>query len=100
MRREASRLTTVTVEVTELVERADTAITFVSDMFSARLYRLAASKVGVPEYKNLVNEKLKTAEGLYHFLIEEFHQSRGFVLQLMVVIILLIELGYLFHGKI
>lgn len=99
MRREASRLTTVTVEVTELVERADTAIKFVSDMFSARLYRLAATKVGVPEYKNLVNEKLKTAEGLYHFLIEEFHQSRGFVLELMVVIILLIELIFLFRGK-
>jgi hypothetical protein len=99
MRREASRLTTVTVEVTELVERADTAIKFVSDMFSARLYRLAASKVGVPEYKNLVNEKLKTAADLYNFLIEEFHQSRGFILELMVVIILLIELGYLFRGK-
>ncbi len=99
MRREASRLTTVTLEVTELVERADTAIKFVSDMYSARLYRLAASKVGVPEYKNLVNEKLKTAEGLYNFLIEEFQQSRGFVLELMVVIILLIELGYLFRGK-
>lgn len=53
------------------------AIKFVSDMFLARLYRLAASKVGVPDFKNLVNEKLKTAEGLHHFLIEEFHQSRG-----------------------
>src|SRR5271167_4026545 len=41
MRAEASRLNSVTVEVTELVERADTAIKFVSDMFSARLYRLA-----------------------------------------------------------
>src|SRR5271167_3984937 len=41
MRGEASRLNSVTVEVTELVERADTAIKFVSDMFSARLYRLA-----------------------------------------------------------
>jgi len=99
MRSEASRLNTVTVEVTELVERADTAIKFVSDMFSARLYRLAATKVGVPEYKNLVKEKLKTAEGLYHFLIEEFHHSRGFVLELMVVLILLIELIYLFRGK-
>ena len=99
MRQEASRLNGVTVEVTELVERSDTAIKFVSDMFSARLYRLAASKVGVPEYKNLVNEKLKTAEGLYRFLIEEFHQSRGFVLELMVVIILVIELFYLFRGK-
>jgi hypothetical protein len=99
MRGEASRLSSLTVEVTELVERADTAIKFVSDMFSARLYRLAAAKVGVPEYKNLVKEKLETAEGLYRALIDEFHQSRGFALELMVVIILLIELVYLFRGK-
>ena len=99
MRSEASRLNSVTVEVTELVERADTAIKFVSDMFSARLYRLAAVKVGVPEYKNLVKEKLHTAESLYRALIDEFHQSRGFVLELMVVIILMIELVYLFRGK-
>ena len=99
MGREASRLNSVTVEVTELVERADTAIKFVSDMFAARLYRLAASKVGVPEYKNLVNEKLKTAENLYRFLIDEFQQSRSFVLELMVVIILIIELIFLFRGK-
>ena len=59
MRAKASRLNSVTVEVTELVERSDNAIKFVSDMFSARLYRLAAAKVGVPEYKNLVNEKLR-----------------------------------------
>src|SRR5271166_1174382 len=72
MRGEASRLSSVTVEVTELVERADTAIKFVSDMFSARLYRA---------------------------LIDEFHQSRGFMLELMVVIILVIELVYLFRGK-
>ncbi len=99
MRGEASRLNSVTVEVTELVERSDNAIKFVSDMFSARLYRLAAAKVGVPEYKNLVNEKLHTAEGLYRFLVDEFHQSRGFILEVMVVIILVIELVYLFRGK-
>jgi hypothetical protein len=99
MRAEALRLNSITVEVTELVERSDTAIKFVSDMFSARLYRLAAAKVGVPEYKNLVNEKLRIAEGLYRSLIDEFHQSRGFVLEVMVVIILVIELVYLFRGR-
>jgi hypothetical protein len=99
MGHEASRLNSVTVEVTELVEHADTAIKFVSDMFAARLYRLAASKIGVPEYKNLVNEKLKTAGDLYGFLVDEFHQSRGFVLEVMVVIILVIELVFLFRGK-
>ena len=99
MRSEAQRLNGITVEITELAERSETAIKFVSDMYSARLYRLGATKVGVPEYKSLVNEKLHTAESLYRFLIEEFHQSRGFALEVMVVIILLIELVFLFRGK-
>ena len=99
MRGEALRLNGITVEITELAERSETAIKFVSDMYSARLYRLAAAKVGVPEYKSLVNEKLHTAENLYRFLIEEFHQSRGFVLEVMVVVILVIELVFLFRGK-
>jgi hypothetical protein len=97
--REASRLQRVLLDVTELTERVDNAIKFLSDMFSARLYRLAASKVGVPDYKSLTQEKLRTAEDLYRFLIDEFHQSRAFWLEMMVVLILLIELVYVFHGK-
>ena len=96
---EASRLQTVLLDVTELTERADNAIKFLSDMFSARLYRLAAGKIGVPDYKNLVQGKLRTAEDLYRFLIDQFHQSRTFVLESMVVLILLIELVYIFNGK-
>jgi len=99
MRREATRLNTVALEVTDLVERCDTAIKFVSDMFAARLYRLAVGKVGVPEYQNLVNEKLKMTEGVYRFYIDEFHQSSGFVLEVMVVVILIIDLIFLFRGK-
>jgi hypothetical protein len=97
--REASRLQTVLLDVTELTERADNAIKFLSDMFSARLYRLAAAKVGVHDYKSLTQEKLHTAEDLYRFLIDEFHESRAFWLEVLVVLILLIELGYIFRGK-
>ena len=96
---EASRLQTVLLDVTELTERADNAIKFLSDMFSARLYRLAASKIGVPDYKSLAQQKLRTAEDLYRFLVDQFHQSRTFVLESLVVVILLIELVYVFHGK-
>ena len=95
----ASRLHTVLLDVNELTERADNAIKFLSDMFSARLYKLAASKVGVPDYKDLVTQKVHTAEELYRFMIDQFHQSRAFVLELMVVIILIIDLFYLFHGQ-
>lgn len=98
--RAATKLHTVLLDVNELTEHADNAIKFLSDMFSARLYKVAASKVGVPDYKNLVNQKLATAEELYRFMVDQFNQSRAFVLELMVVIILIIELIYLFHGKI
>ena len=97
--RAASKLHTVLLDVSELTERADNAIKFLSDMFSARLYKLAAQKVGVPDYKDLVQEKLHTAEDLYRFMVDQFNQSRAFVLELMVVIILIIELVYFFRGK-
>ena len=95
----ASRLHTVLLDVGELTERADNAIKFLSDMFSARLYKVAANKLGVTDYKNLVNEKVHTAEELYRFMVEQFHQSRAFVLELMVVIILIIDLIWLFKGS-
>jgi hypothetical protein len=97
--RAASKLHTVLLDVNELTERADNAIKFLSDMFSARLYKLCAQKVGVPDYKDLVQEKLKTAEDLYRFMVEQFNQSRAFVLELLVVLILIIELIYFFRGK-
>jgi hypothetical protein len=96
--RAASKLHTVLLDVNELTERADNAIKFLSDMFSARLYKLCAAKVGVPDYKDLVQEKLHTAEDLYRFMIDQFNQSRAFVLELMVVVILIIELIYFFKG--
>src|ERR1700688_939198 len=97
--RAASKLHTVLLDVNELTERADNAIKFLSDMFSARLYKLCASRVGVPDYKDLVKEKLQTAEDLYRFMVDQFNQSRAFVLELMVVVILIIELVYFFRGK-
>ncbi len=97
--RAASKLHTVLLDVNELTERADNAIKFLSDMFSARLYKLCAAKVGVPDYKDLVQEKLQTAEDLYRFMVEQFNQSRAFVLELMVVVILIIELIYFFKGR-
>jgi hypothetical protein len=100
MARRATRLHTVLLDIAELTERADNSIKFLSDMFAARLYRLAAGKVGVPDYKDLVAQKLKTAEDLYHDMIEQFNQARGFFLETVVVLILLIELFYLFKGKV
>jgi hypothetical protein len=94
--REAARLNTIRLDITELTERTDNALKFLSDMFDARVYRLAAQKVGVNDYRALVEQKLRTAGDLYTFMVDQFHQARAFVLELMVVIILIIDLIVLF----
>jgi len=99
MRSAAARLRTMLLDVTELTERTNNALKFVGDMFFARVYKLCAGKIGVNDYQALVHEKLRTADELYDFMIEEFHQARAFLLEFIVVLILVIELFFLFHGK-
>jgi hypothetical protein len=94
--REAESLDTIRLDYQELVERTDTAIKFLSDMFYARRYRLAAARIGVSDYHSLVADKLTTARDLYDSMINEFHQGRAFFLELSVVVILLIEIAFLF----
>jgi hypothetical protein len=97
--REAAELNTIRLDYRELSERTENAIKFLSDMFYARVYRLAAARIGVNDYRNLVTEKLTTARDLYDSMVNEFHQQRAFFLELMVVVILIIEIVFLFRGK-
>jgi hypothetical protein len=93
--REAESLNTIRLDYQELVEHTDTAIKFLSDMFYARMYRLAAARIGVGDYRHLVTDKLMTARDLYDSMINEFHQGRAFFLELSVVVILLVEIVFL-----
>ena len=96
---ESSRVNTIRLDVMELTEKVDNAIKFLSDMFYARLYDLIAAKVGVPDYRRLVDQKLRTAGELYRFMVDQFNQTRSFILEVAVVIILILEFAFLFRGK-
>jgi hypothetical protein len=98
MARQAGKLNAVRLEVTDLTERTDNAIKFIGDMFYARAYRMAAARVGVTDYRNLVERKLRIAADLYQSMVNEYHQARSFLLEAMVVAILVIELIHLFRG--
>lgn len=98
-RHAAMRLRSLSLEVGQLAERTTNALKFAGDMFSARLYKMCAAKIGVSEYQALVHDKLRTADELYGFMMEQFHQARGFLLELLVVVILVIELYFAFRGR-
>lgn len=89
--REAQRFNTIRLDVMELTERIDNAIKFVSDVYYARVYRMAAARLGVNEYRSLVDEKLRTMGELYDFMVDQFNQSRSFVLELAVAVMALLD---------
>jgi len=96
---QAQHLNKIRLDIRELSERVDTSIKFLSDMFSARLYRLAAAKVGVDDYRRLVESKLHTAGELYEFMMAQFHEGRAFAMEVVVIVILILDLFFLFRGK-
>jgi hypothetical protein len=97
--REAGQLNRLALDVRELTERADNAIKFLSDMYYARVYRLAAARVGAGDYRSLVDQKLRTANEIYEFMVNEFREARSFLLELLVVVILIVELIPIFFRK-
>src|SRR5690242_14864 len=89
--RDAERFNTIRLDVMELTERIDNAIKFVSDVYYARVYRMAAARLGVSEYRNLVDEKLRTMGELYDFMVDQFNESRSFVLEVAVAVMALLD---------
>jgi hypothetical protein len=97
--REAKRINTIRLDVMELTERIDNAVKFVTDTYFANVYRLAATRIGVPGYRSLVEEKLRTVGELYGFMVDQFNEARSFVLELAVAILVALDVILLLRGK-
>lgn len=97
--REAKRINTIRLDVMELTERIDNAVKFVTDTYFANVYRLAANRIGVPGYRKLVDEKLRTVGELYGFMIDQFNEARSFVLELAVAILVALDVILLLRWK-
>jgi hypothetical protein len=97
--REANRLNTIRLDVMDLTERIDNAVKFVSDSYYALGYRTAATRAGVPEYRDLVEKKLDTARELYGFVMAQFNETRLFLLEAAITILCLLDVLLLLRGK-
>jgi hypothetical protein len=94
--REATRVNRIRMDTMELTERVDNAIKFVSDAHYARVYRLAENSMGVREYRELVDEKLRTVGELYGFMTDQFNQAREFVLELAIAVLCMLDVLLIF----
>ncbi len=91
-RRAIARLHSLFIDVNELTDRTENALKFAGDEYSARLFTLTGSRLGLDDWKRNVQDKLKTLDDIYRFAVEETRVSQGNVLELIIVIILVFEL--------
>jgi len=97
--RDANHLNTIRLDVMELTERIDNSIKFLSDIYYARVYRMAASRMGVPDYRALVEQKLRTAGELYDVMVNQFNEARTFVIEVLIALLCLLDVILLFRGR-
>jgi len=88
----------VFIDVNELTDRTENTLKFVGDIYAARLFGMAASRLAPQTWKGNVQEKLKTLDDVYRFAVEQSSISRGQLMELAVVAILVLELALVFLG--
>lgn len=96
--RAAHRLHSIFIDVNEVTERTENALKVIGDMYTARLFQLAARRIGVDGWKQAVGDKLRTLDGVYRSIVEEVNMRRGHFLELTIILILLFELALFFLG--
>jgi hypothetical protein len=87
----AGRVNRLRLDIMDLAERTEYAVKFISDTYYARVYKVISSKIGVDDYKALVNEKLKTAGELYGFMVAQFNERRMFALEVVVAVLVALD---------
>lgn len=96
--RAALRLQSLVIDVNELTDRTENVVKLVGDLYAARLFNLVAARVGLDKWKGNVEEKLRTANDIYRFAVEQTGMSQANILELIIVLILVLELGLFFAG--
>jgi len=92
------RLHALFVDVNELTDRLENAVKLVGDVYSARLFGLAAARLGLDAWKRNVEQKMKTLDDIYRFAVEQTGVTQGNTMEFVIVLILLLELGLLLAG--
>jgi len=95
--RAARQVHALFIDVNELTDRAENALKIAGDVYAARVFGLAAARLGLDDWKGNVRDKLKTVDDIYRFAVEQTAIARGEFLELMVVFLILLEIVLLMH---
>jgi hypothetical protein len=96
--RAAKELHALFIDVNEITDKTENALKLVGDIYAARVFNLAAARLGLDRWKASVEDKLETLDDIYRFAVEQVAIARGHFLELTIILILVLELILFFAG--
>jgi hypothetical protein len=96
--RAAHNVHSLFIDVNELTDKTENALKIAGDVYYARVFALAAARLGLDQWKANVREKLQTLDDIYRFAVEQTAMARGEFLEITIVLILVLELVLFFAG--
>jgi len=88
----ADRLRLLIVDVLELTDRSTNALKITGDAYFARLYRAAASRLGLKDWQRQLDSKMSSVNEIYRFFADQAQNSRAEFLELTVVVLIAVEI--------
>ena len=89
----AERAAMVVLELTELTDRFQHAITLLGDTYSVQVYRAAAERFRIEEATAAVHQKLESVARSAEVLNDHVQTRRALMLEALVALLIVIELG-------
>ncbi|MEQ1761089.1 MAG: hypothetical protein ABL986_22505 [Vicinamibacterales bacterium] len=90
--RAARKVHALFIDVNELTDKVENALKIAGDVYAARLFALAATRLGLDQWKANVRDKLKTVDDIYRFAVEHSAMARGEFLEATIVLLIVLEI--------
>ncbi|MBV8637208.1 MAG: hypothetical protein JO322_03930 [Candidatus Eremiobacteraeota bacterium] len=87
----AASIRYIIVDVLELIDRSSNALKVVGDAYYARIYRAAASRLGLTDWQSQIDSKLASVRDMYQFLVDQARSRRDEFMEIIVIVLIAIE---------
>ncbi|HVA32861.1 MAG TPA: hypothetical protein VNG31_01860, partial [Candidatus Baltobacteraceae bacterium] len=88
----AATLRYLIVDVLELIDRSSNALKVVGDAYYARIYRTAATRLGLADWQHQIDTKLASVGDMYRFLSDRARNRRDEFLEVIIIVLIALEL--------
>jgi hypothetical protein len=90
--RRAEQLQRLVVDIRELSDRSTNSLKIIGDAFYARLYRGISTRLGLSNWEQQIESKLRTVDEIYRFSSDQSQHARSEFLEVIIILLIVVEI--------